>query len=191
MDFSENQAETATRLHFMKSKEIQLKLLLYFMNPLEKWVIRRKFPLKLAIQLLKLVFVTFQLIQDYEVLFHYSSFAFLQLTGLGFELEILSFPPSTGPLAVYKQHTFFEFLDFAINAHINVQEGAIGPYSYDTFDGAKALIKFCLERYSNRKTFEFNEAVEFNKGTNTTCINISGASRNFSSQEFFKDVNYW
>ncbi|ODM90454.1 Mucolipin-3 [Orchesella cincta] len=198
MDFSENQAETATRLHFMKLKEIQLKLLLYFMNPLEKWIIRRKFPLKLAIQLLKTVFVTFQLCvfatyRSADVNYTYDNkitFSHLFLKDWDSSLEVLSFPPSTGPLAVYKQDTFFEFLDFAINAHTNVQEAAIGSYSYDTLDGVNASIKFCLDRYSNRKTLEFNKALEFNKGTNTSCINISGASPNFSSKEFFLNNNF-
>ncbi|KAK6735687.1 hypothetical protein RB195_018738 [Necator americanus] len=43
-------------------ERLRRHLQFFFMDPLEKWKVRRQFPYKLALQVLKIVFVTFQLI---------------------------------------------------------------------------------------------------------------------------------
>lgn len=43
-------------------EKMRRRLQFYFMNPMEKWQVKRQFPYKLAIQLIKIFFVTFQVI---------------------------------------------------------------------------------------------------------------------------------
>jgi len=79
-------------------EKMRRRLQFYFMNPMEKWHVKRQFPYKLAIQLIKIFFVTFQVhlhlqtISDYvldnsansfnHLIWFYCSSAYLPHTGM-------------------------------------------------------------------------------------------------------------
>jgi len=44
------------------------------------------------------------------------SFCHIFLKDWSTDREILSYPPTTGPLAVYKKETFYGYIDFAVQA---------------------------------------------------------------------------
>ena len=49
-------------------KRLQRRLKYFFMNPCEKWKAKKKFPWKLILQIIKIIFVTFQVLSDDESL---------------------------------------------------------------------------------------------------------------------------
>lgn len=52
---------TSTPLRSFAEERMRRKLLFFFMNPIEKWQTRRRFPYKFLVQLIKLVLVSIQL----------------------------------------------------------------------------------------------------------------------------------
>lgn len=113
------------------------KLFFFFMNPIEKWQTRRRFPYKFLVQLIKLVLVTMQLCLFAHSRYNHVnytwdnriSFSHLFLKGWDTQSEVESYPPSTGPLALYQKPAFYETIDWAIAGYGNLSD-SIGPYSY-------------------------------------------------------------
>ncbi|CAL8109821.1 unnamed protein product [Orchesella dallaii] len=183
-------------------EKMRRRLQFYFMNPMEKWHVKRQFPYKLAIQLIKIFFVTFQLCLF--ATYRYANvnytwdnkitFSHLFLKDWDSSREITSYPPTTGPLAVYRKEDFYKYLDFAIHAYANIRELAIGPYFYENTNGTIAPMHFCQQKYINGVIYGFNESYIFDSETETKCIDIPAASLspaiNFSSHNFFQDQNY-
>ncbi|ODN02679.1 Mucolipin-3 [Orchesella cincta] len=182
--------------------KMRRRLQFYFMNPLEKWHVKRQFPYKLAIQLIKIFFVTFQLCLF--ATYRYANvnytwdnkitFSHLFLKDWDSSREITSYPPTTGPLAVYRKDDFYKYVNFAVNAYANIGELAIGPYFYENTDGSVAPMHFCQQKYVNGVIFGFNESYVFDSETETKCIDITAASlsppANFSSKQYFQDQNF-
>lgn len=54
-------ATTSTPLRTFSAERMRRKLQFFFMNPIEKWQTRRRFPYKFLVQLVKLVLVSIQL----------------------------------------------------------------------------------------------------------------------------------
>ncbi len=118
-------------------ERMRRKLFFFFMNPIEKWQTRRRFPYKFLVQLIKIVLVTMQLCLFAHSRYNHVnytwdnrvSFSHLFLKGWDAESEVESYPPSVGPLALYIQSDFFDTIDYAIAGYSNLSI-AIGPYSY-------------------------------------------------------------
>lgn len=156
------------------------KLQFYFMNPIEKWQARRKFPYKFVVQLIKLVVLTLQL-----CLFAYSqynhvnytwnnrvSFSHLFLQGWDDTEEVESYPPAKGPLALYEKHEFFETIDYALLNYSNLTR-AVGAYSYPNDMNEMEPIRFCINHYAQGDIYGFNESYVFDPTINMLCTNLT------------------
>src|SRR5690606_24370528 len=119
------------------------KLRFFFMNPIEKYQAKGRVPLKLALQIIKIVLVTAQL-----VLFGYDSYASPQqhrdttvalhhmfLRNWDSVREIAAYPPAAGPYAVYTKKEFYQHLNHVVHNFVNITEGAIGSFGYDNETG--------------------------------------------------------
>ncbi|XP_076636957.1 mucolipin-3 isoform X2 [Colletes latitarsis] len=161
-------------------EKMRRKLKFFFMNPIEKWQAKRRFPYKFAVQVIKIILVTVQL-----CLFAHSNymhvnyawdnrlaFSHLFLKGWDALREVPAYPPVTGPMAIYTQDEFYSTIDYALDGYYNVSN-AIGSYSYITEDNSVVPVILCLYQYKEGIVFGFNESYVFDKEIIETCLNIT------------------
>nr|NVI71481.1 transient receptor potential cation channel, mucolipin ortholog [Cucujiformia] len=100
------------------------------------------------------------------------TFSHLFLKGWDATREINTYPPTAGPLAVYKINEFFETIDYAFEGYSNISQ-AIGSYSYTNEDNTMSDMVLCLYSYKQGDIFGFNESYVFNSQIVKSCSNIS------------------
>ncbi|XP_073947618.1 mucolipin-3-like [Choristoneura fumiferana] len=175
-------------------EKMRRKLQFFFMNPIEKWQAKRKFPYKFVVQLIKIVLVTFQLCLFAHNRYNHVnytwdnriSFSHLFLLGWDSTREINAYPPGAGPLAVYKLDEFYNALDYAYEGYYNLSN-AIGPYSYNDEENIPPPPKFCQYNYKQGIINGFNESYEFNAEIVPSCINFTKTFGLFRSKQFFEE----
>uniref|UniRef100_A0A1Q3FDF2 Putative mucolipin-3 n=1 Tax=Culex tarsalis TaxID=7177 RepID=A0A1Q3FDF2_CULTA len=182
----------------MNEERLRRKLQFFFMNPIEKWQAKRRFPYKFVVQVIKIILVTLQL-----CLFAHSrythvnytwdntiTFSHLFLRGWDITMEVSTYPPETGPLSVYVIEDFFKTVDYAIDGYANLSE-AIGPYSYPNEDNTMAPMQLCLYRYKDGTIFGFNESYVFNPEIDSLCLDLDGNVTTIGSRKFLhqKDIH--
>lgn len=196
-------SESVNRLQVQQLEEkMRRKLKFFFMNPIEKWQAKRKFPYKFVVQVIKIILVTFQLCLFAHNRYNHVNytwdnritFSHLFLLGWDSTREINAYPPAAGPLAVYKLEEFYNTLDYAYEGYSNLSN-AIGPYSYNDENNAMPDPIFCQYNYKEGIIHGFNESYEFNSEIVETCINFTKkATEEFDSQVFMKtaglDINF-
>ncbi|XP_077297721.1 mucolipin-3-like [Arctopsyche grandis] len=168
-------------------EKMRRKLRFFFMNPIEKWHARRKFPYKFVVQVIKIILVTLQLClfahnQYKHVNYTWDNriaFSHLFLKGWDSSMEINAYPPSAGPLAVYQIDDFYDTIDYAYKGYSELSN-AIGMYSYNNEENKLVEPKLCLYRYKEGTIFGFNESYIFNSEIDETCVNITNASNSTS-----------
>lgn len=161
-------------------EKMRRKLKFFFMNPIEKWQAKRRFPYKFIVQVVKIVLVTIQLClfaHNNYIHVNYTwdnriAFSHLFLRGWDSSLEVPVYPPVTGPLAIYKRDDFYSTVDYALDAYYNLSN-AIGSYSYTGEDNSVGPVVLCLYQYKEGIIFGFNESYVFDKEIIETCINIT------------------
>ncbi|XP_072030698.1 mucolipin-3-like [Amphiura filiformis] len=115
---------------------MQRELKYFFMNPYEKYKARGRKPLKLCIQILKIVLVTTQL-----VVFGTNQFSvvtFMEENTKAFEHIFLPdwqsafdsgvYPNTKSQYALYETDGFFEHVDYVVKQYSNLNTVAIGTY---------------------------------------------------------------
>lgn len=191
--FSSQQPNSFSALNQLEEK-MRRKLQFFFMNPIEKWKAKRKFPYKFVVQVIKIVLVTFQLCLFAHNRYNHVnytwdnriSFSHLFLLGWDSTREISAYPPGAGPLAVYKLEEFYDTLDYAYIGYSNLSN-AIGPYFYDDENNKKKNPVFCQYNYKEGIIHGFNESYVFNSEIVETCINFTDTeNQGFQSQQFLK-----
>ncbi|KAF7280560.1 hypothetical protein GWI33_005761 [Rhynchophorus ferrugineus] len=138
----------------LTEERMRRKLQFFFMNPIEKWQAKSRFPYKFVVQVIKIILVTMQL-----CLFAYSrynhinytwdnkiAFSHLFLKDWDATREANSYPPSIGPLAVYKEGDFYDTINYAYEGYTKVEQ-AVGSYSYANEDDSPRDMILCLYQY--------------------------------------------
>ncbi|KAF5279758.1 hypothetical protein FQA39_LY05448 [Lamprigera yunnana] len=148
----------------LTEEKLRRKLQFFFMNPIEKW------HAKLTLQLCLFANNRYNHIDytwDNRV-----TFSHLFLNGWDSSREINTYPPSAGPLAIYKVDEFFETVNYALDAYAKLDE-SIGPYTYPTENNSMPPIELCLYKYKKGIIFGFNESYIFDATIEKECYNIS------------------
>lgn len=178
-------------------EKMRRKLQFFFMNPIEKWKAKRKFPYKFVVQVIKIVLVTFQLCLFAHNRYNHVNYtwdnriAFSHLFLLGWDStrEINAYPPGAGPLAVYKVQEFYDTLNYAYEGYSNILNTSIGPYSYNDENNIKPPPVFCQYNYKQGIINGFNESYEFNSKVVESCINFTSTyGETFNSEAFIKQA---
>ena len=164
----------------LTEEKMRRKLQFFFMNPIEKWQAKKRFPYKFTVQLIKIILVTIQLcLFAYNRYNHVNytwdnriSFSHLFLRGWDASREVSAYPPGVGPLAVYKVEEFYETINYAYNNYANLSQ-AVGSYSYANEDNTMTDMVMCLSQYKKGIIFGFNESYVFDSEIVETCLNIS------------------
>lgn len=199
--YVETPIEMSTPMSSFNEERMRRKLQFYFMNPIEKWHAKRRFPYKFVVQVVKIVLVTMQLCLFAHSRYNHVnytwdnkvSFSHLFLRGWDASMEVESYPPATGALAVYEKSEFFDTIDYAVNGYSNLSK-SIGPYSYPTADNTMAPLKLCLYTYKEGTIFGFNESYIFNPEIDKRCISLTENVTSMGSEEFLRsegvEVNF-
>ncbi|CAB3368158.1 Hypothetical predicted protein [Cloeon dipterum] len=179
-------------------EKMRRKLRFFFMNPIEKWQAKRRFPFKFIVQLIKIVLVTAQLWWFAKGRYghiNYTwdnriSFSHLFLRDWDPMREVDTYPPATGPMALYKIDDFFDTIDFAALGYANLTN-SIGPYYYPTIDNTITPMEFCMKNYKEGIIFGFNESYVFNSEIVESCVNLTFPvnATEFSSAEYLSKKN--
>lgn len=177
-------------------ERMRRKLQFFFMNPIEKWQAKRKFPYKFVVQVIKIVLVTMQLCLFAHSRYNHVnytwdnrvSFSHLFLRGWDESSEVESYPPSKGPLALYVENDFFETIDYAVKGYSNLSI-AIGAYSYPNELNEMAPLELCLDRYREGSIFGFNESYVFNSEIVSSCLNLTGNITKIGSRAYLASQN--
>nr|CAD7444136.1 unnamed protein product [Timema bartmani] len=103
-------------------ERLRRKLRFFFMNPIEKWQSKRRFPYKFIVQVFKIILVTVQLCLFAHNRYNHVNyswdnriaFSHLFLKGWDATREVNAYPPAVGNLALYKIDDFYATLDYAV-----------------------------------------------------------------------------
>ncbi|XP_073998934.1 mucolipin-3-like isoform X2 [Rhodnius prolixus] len=160
--------------------KLRRKLKFFFMNPIEKWQTKKRFPYKFLVQIIKILLVTFQLCLFAHSRYNHVNyswdnritFSHLFLKGWDPTREVNAYPPGLGPLALYNKNDFYETIDYAIRGYKNISD-AIGPYSYANEENKIVPPVICLHLYKEGLIFGFNESYVFNSEITVKCCNLS------------------
>ncbi|XP_042242330.1 mucolipin-3-like isoform X2 [Homarus americanus] len=183
------------------SDRMRRRLKFFFMNPMEKWHARQRFPWKLLLQIFKIIVVTAQLCLFAQQRYNHVnylwdtkiSFSHLFLQGWDTTMEIQVYPPPGGPLAVYKKSSFFEYLDYAAITYANIHDTAIGTYAYMYKNDSIVSPTFCTTHYVSGEAFLKNNSFILDNNTTKTCINIPPSEANvthWSSKTYLEQQNF-
>lgn len=178
-------------------EKLRRRLAFHFMNPVEKFIARRQVPWKLLLQFLKVILVTAQLLEFGY--YRYAHSNYYNDNRIGFEhlflrelwdpvREINTYPPSTGPLALYDKETFYKMFDSTIKAFVNVENITVNPIFRNSSFG------FCIESFkgAGQVTKHLIIPPEMDmQNTETNCIMI-GDDRldKFDSKSYLQEQNF-
>lgn len=177
----------------LNEDRMRRKLQFFFMNPIEKWQARRKFPYKFVVQLIKIIVVTIQLClfahQRYTHV-NYTwdnriAFSHLFLRGWDDTSEVDAYPPAKGPLALYVGEDFYDTIDYAIHGYSNLSR-AIGTYSYPNEENLMPPIRLCMYHYEQGEIYGFNESYVFNPNINVVCSNLTNNVTEMKSRAYLE-----
>uniref|UniRef100_A0A8R1ESJ7 Mucolipin-3 n=1 Tax=Caenorhabditis japonica TaxID=281687 RepID=A0A8R1ESJ7_CAEJA len=120
-------------------ERLRRHLQFFFMNPMEKWKVRRQLPYKLVLQVLKIVFVTMQLILFAEMRMSHVDFLEDTTTVMRHRFlkewnddrDALQYPPAEGRYSVYDDQGLSEHLSFLINSYYAIRNDSFASFSYD------------------------------------------------------------
>ncbi|XP_054719335.1 mucolipin-3-like [Uloborus diversus] len=181
---------------------LKRKLKYFFMNPIEKWRAKGKFPFKLVLQIIKIVFVTLLLCvfgsdgYTYELQKQNTatSFRHMFLADWTAIRDIVSYPPSTGPYAVYTRQDFYRNVDHIVQTYANISKIALGSYCYDGPDCSMTNVSLCLTEFS--MMLAFNSTVSFDGHPRTKCHVIPKLYpegdekwKSFSIEKYLQELN--
>jgi len=136
------------------------KLRYFFMNPLDKWRTKGKLPWKLGLQVVKIIVVTLQLLIFGSHMSKYLShqgnmvvtFRELFMSNWDPVREVMTYPPSAGPYAVYTKDDFYKHVNNAIVVYAGLTTSAIGLFGYAhnvSMDNPMSPITMCKEHYTH------------------------------------------
>lgn len=196
----ETSSTTGMFSNSLSEDRMRRRLKFFFMNPMEKWSARRRFPWKLLLQLVKVVVVTAQLCLFAQQRYNHVnylwdtkiSFSHLFIKGWDTTREIQVYPPADGPLAVYTKNEFYDYLDYAVTSHAKIRDMALGSYIYDQVNGTILDPDLCMTHYVSGVAFPNNTYV-LNGNISKECIKVPiklvNSTEKWSTKEFLSDNN--
>lgn len=176
-------------------QEMRWELRYFFMNPYLKYKKRGRKPWKLGIQLLKIIFVTIQLVAFGTSQFSLNKFyegnqesfehLFLKDWNAGYDSK--AYPKSDELYAIYEKEVLYRHLDYVAFQFANLETNAIGTYGYDhREEGEARSLHVYQENYQEIKItqdgqFHINETIH----TSFLVIPVN-TSQNISVKDYLE-----
>ncbi|KAG8197595.1 hypothetical protein JTE90_021325 [Oedothorax gibbosus] len=179
-----------------ESRRMHALLTGFFMNPIEKWRIRRLFPWKLCLQICILVLGAFQMYSFGEQRSHHlrrnaeTSTTLSKMFLKDWAPEEAANPYVDRQHAVYTAPDFFAHVDFTMNQFIRLHSITTGPYGYDSRNGRISLPTICLRAHDGH-VYPETSIIEINGPPRETCLDIAvpDANEAFSIVDFLQKSN--
>ncbi|XP_075012271.1 mucolipin-2 isoform X4 [Calonectris borealis] len=152
-------------------KETALKedLKFYFMNPCEKYRARRQIPWKLALQILKILMVTTQLI--FFGLSNQLVVSFKEENTIAFKhLFLKGYSGSDEDdysCSIYTQQDAYDSIFYVINQYKQLKNISLGTLAYE-HEGSG--LKICKQQYKKGTMLPSNDTLNIDVSTETECI---------------------
>ncbi|KAM7107526.1 mucolipin-2 isoform 3-T3 [Ciconia maguari] len=152
-------------------KETALKedLKFYFMNPCEKYRARRQIPWKLALQILKILMVTTQLI--FFGLSNQLVVSFKEENTIAFKHLFLKGYSGADEddysCSIYTQQDAYDSIFYVINQYKQLKNISLGTLGYE-HEGSG--LKICKQQYKKSTMLPSNETLNIDVSTETECI---------------------
>ena len=159
------------------------KLRYFFMNPLDKWRTKGKLPWKLGLQVVKIIVVTLQLLifgsHMSKYLTHQGNmvvtFRELFMSGWDPVREVMTYPPSAGPYAVYTKDDFYKHVNNAIVVYSGLTTSAIGLFGYAhnvSNENPMSPITLCKNHYTHGLAIPSKFFYNYTNIQSTECLKI-------------------
>jgi len=190
--------------YVQKRSELRKKLQYFFMNPIDKWKTKGRFPSKLILQIIKIIFVTLHICSigkdKYQLLSHQRNmvitFRELFLINWDASREVTQYPPPTGAYAVYTRDDFYATIDYAIKAYSSLTLTSLGSFGYIEKPNKVSPIILTFNEFQSGQDFPFNFTYNYNyeKITRKYVVDVDhppGHSywNNFSIENLLKNNN--
>lgn len=196
------EAEIICEENFSKvNQQMKKKLTSFFMNPIEKWKLRGRFPWKLCVQIFNIALVTLQVCLFGQHSFRYVKQHSDMTTALSkillkdWSTDVAVYPPN-GPYAVFTIPDFYDHIDNVIKQYTKINSISIGPFGYDNPDNVLKPMEFCLKQYDGH-IFMNNLSVQINSLPKEQCLTIPSLYpkddplwENFSMASFLEQSNF-
>lgn len=160
----------------VKEECLREDLKFYFMSPCEKYRARRQIPWKLALQILKIVMVTTQLVRfglgnQLVVAFKEdNTVAFKHLFLKGFS----GVDEDDYSCSIYTQEDAYESIFFAIKQYRHLKNISLATLGYGKSEDNRTGLRFCKQHYKSGAMFSSNETLNIDSDIETgSCKWIS------------------
>uniref|UniRef100_A0A8U8AYP2 Mucolipin TRP cation channel 2 n=1 Tax=Geospiza parvula TaxID=87175 RepID=A0A8U8AYP2_GEOPR len=152
-------------------KEMALKedLKFYFMNPCEKYRARRQIPWKLALQILKILMVTTQLV--FFGLSNQLVVSFKEENTVAFKHLFLKGYSGTDEddysCSIYTQQDAYDSIFYVINQYRNLKNISLGTLGYEHEESG---LKICKQQYKRGTMLPSNDTLNIDVSTETGTV---------------------
>ncbi|KAM9393250.1 mucolipin-1b [Pholidichthys leucotaenia] len=155
-----------------QEEALRRKLKYFFMSPCDKYHAKGRKPVKLGLQLLKIIIVTVQL-----VLFGLSNqiaVTFREENTDAFKHLFLKGYRDGAPQAVHTQAELYSHVHFAIEQYLALPQISLGRYAYMTGVGVNGSTLSLCQRYFRRGTIDpVNDTFDIDPHVVTDCIGLN------------------
>lgn len=158
----------------VKEECLREDLKFYFMSPCEKYRARRQIPWKLALQILKIVMVTTQLVRfglgnQLVVAFKEdNTVAFKHLFLKGFS----GVDEDDYSCSIYTQEDAYESIFFAIKQYRHLKNISLATLGYGKSEDNRTGLRFCKQHYKSGAMFSSNETLNIDSDIETDCTHL-------------------
>ncbi|OQV13272.1 Mucolipin-3 [Hypsibius exemplaris] len=173
----------------------------FFMDPIQKWKTRHQFPWKLFLQVIKIVFVTIQLVMFGNERYAFArflaqntvSFRHLMLQDWNDPDIPVQVYPNSGLYACYLKTEVFQKMDFAANQFLNLREIAIGTYHHATSKNDTPHFQICKREFIQAHIFPQNHSYVYDSNIQEICLSVdptgTGKGYKFDTADFLRENN--
>uniref|UniRef100_A0A8C5B7Q8 Mucolipin TRP cation channel 1a n=1 Tax=Gadus morhua TaxID=8049 RepID=A0A8C5B7Q8_GADMO len=148
----------------------------FFMSPCDKYHAKGRKPIKLGLQLLKIIIVTVQL-----VLFGLSNqvvVSFKEENTMTFkELFLKEYDEGSSDLAVYTQGDLYDHISYTIEKYLDLANTTVGRYAYVYGVGVNdSALSLCQQYYKRGSIDPANDTFTIDPHVITDCVGVNPMS---------------
>lgn len=172
-----------------EEEALRRKLKYFFMSPCDKYHAKGRKPYKLALQLLKIIIVTVQL-----VMFGLSNqmvVAFKEENTDSFKHLFLRdyVEDSQEPLCLHTQKQVHEHIRYAIDQYLILSQTSVGRYAYVPGVGPNSSALYLCQRYFKKGTIDpVNDTFDIDPHVVTDCVGVNPPDPSSPAQDLYPNI---
>ncbi|KAM4628642.1 mucolipin-2 [Polymixia lowei] len=180
----------------IKEESLRDDLKYYFMSPCEKYRARRQIPWKLAVQILKIIMITTQLILfglNNQLVVSYKEENTMALKNL-FLKDYSGVDEDDYSVAVYTQQGVYDSLYHVLDQYSQLGRLSVGPITYaEDEDGSLLPLVVCKEYYKRGSVKPSDDAYDIDAQLETACMshNPKTANQWRAENSSFFDLDFY